>query len=841
VATELGLFAKLNFQGDQAVQGMKRSSSAFAGLRKSAKGAQTAAQGLRQSLTPVAIGSAAVAGATALAVRGAVEFQTGLAKVNTLLGPAGDGLEDYGIGLIQLGADFGKTTSDVSEGLFQAISAGVETTKVMDFMSVAQKAAAAGFTETRTAVDGLTNIMNAYGKTSDEALSISDSIFIANKLGKTTFEEIARTIGRVASQASASNISLNELLSVVVSVTKGGIRTSEVMSGLKAALANVGKPTKDAKDEAARLGIKFNTAALQAKGFAGFLADVQRATGGDIKSLQKLFGSVEAVNVVTRLTSKAGFNDLKVSLAAMESGAGTTEEAFQKVAQTTGFQLQRMSSALKSTGAAFGAFALPLLTGPFSRVSDHLKDAAVAFQIYSTDVDKRTPKMREQLEGMSTSVKEFAEGIREGVSSVKAGFATVRGVLGDVAGVFGFEGSSREMGKLVVQVAAIAPAILAAVGALKVLGMGFGVVAGLAKTAVGTTQMLAPAARLGGRGLRGLGRLLGRGASRLFGGRVIGGIGEAATAAASTVTRQGTPVWVTNVSEFGSVVGGGVGDALLGKTGATGLGAASAKAAAAGGLGFGSKLAMAAGPLALLTTGLVLFGKAVGDSINLIGDYEGLAARSPLRKMIADERKAAKERADQQKAEKQKEARLNRELFGGQTTLETLKVGQTLGGRFEETARQQLRSQAEKLAATGDVSNTAKVLRAMDLPFIMKETAAGLPEISLAKKEMAQLDQLRNRIERGKTLTDTQEDQLVRLGQMEKYLSDISRILGVTVAGQRFEASLQVNLDGREIAQALVERNLTDLKGRGESPSPEDERLIQFTGNPELRKAKPKP
>ncbi len=78
------------------------------------------------------------------------------------------------------------STKELNESLYQAISGSVDTAKAVDFLDVAVKAAKGGFTETSTAVDGLTTVLNSYGLEADKATDISNQMLITQNLGKTT-------------------------------------------------------------------------------------------------------------------------------------------------------------------------------------------------------------------------------------------------------------------------------------------------------------------------------------------------------------------------------------------------------------------------------------------------------------------------------------------------------------------------------------------------------------------------------------------------------------------------------------------------------------------------------
>ena len=89
---------------------------------------------------------------------------------------------------------------------------------------------------------------------------------VAQNFGKTTFGELASSMGQVTPIANSLNVSTNELLSSIAVLTKNGIATSQSVTGLKAAYSNILKPTSDAQKTAKSLGLEFNAAHLKSVG-----------------------------------------------------------------------------------------------------------------------------------------------------------------------------------------------------------------------------------------------------------------------------------------------------------------------------------------------------------------------------------------------------------------------------------------------------------------------------------------------------------------------------------------------------------------------------------------------
>ncbi len=138
--------------------------------------------------------------------------------------------------------------------------------------------------------------MNAYGLQGTEALqSVSDQMLMAQNFGKTTFGEMASGIGNVIPIASALEVSTEELFASLATLTKSGIGTSEAITGMKAAMSNIIKPSSEAAKMAEELGLNFSSAHLKSVGWAQFLEEIREKTGGNTDQMAKLFGSVEAL------------------------------------------------------------------------------------------------------------------------------------------------------------------------------------------------------------------------------------------------------------------------------------------------------------------------------------------------------------------------------------------------------------------------------------------------------------------------------------------------------------------------------------------------------------------
>lgn len=312
-----------------------------------------ASSAAKTAITAIAGISTALATAAGAAVKVGAAYETSLAKVGTIADTSVKSLSDLSGDILQLSNDTGEGAAGLNEALYSAISAGADTEHAVDLVAVAVKAARGGFTDTETAVDGLTSALNAYGMETADAQGLANKFLVTQNLGKTTFGQLAGSIGTVAPTANAAGVSVEELLASVASLTANGIGTSEAMTGMKAALSNVIKPTGEAAKLAEQLGIDFSAASLQTKGWAGFLADLQEKTGGNTDQMATLFGSVEALNTVLTLTSEQGTALMTKTLGEMATNATALDDAYETMSSTLEVTVQKIGTNLQNLGVQF--------------------------------------------------------------------------------------------------------------------------------------------------------------------------------------------------------------------------------------------------------------------------------------------------------------------------------------------------------------------------------------------------------------------------------------------------------------------------------------------------------
>lgn len=302
------------------------------------------------------VGGALTAG-FALAIKNAAGFEASLADVSTMLDEgAMKLLPGYASELKTLAVDFGEGTSTLSKGLYDILSASIDPTKALDVLAVSAKAASAGVTDTGTAADAITTILNSFGMEADNAATVSDKLFQIVKAGKLTFPELASSIGRVASTAAMSGLSFDELGAAVATLTRAGISSEQSMTAVNGIIQAFLKPTTEAVTAAGKFGIELTSNTLKTEGLSGVMAKLKDATA---EELAQIFPTIEGLKGMSAALGDAeGFT---ANYNSMLESAGATQDAFGKQSETLNFKMNQMKEGLGLIGTTIGEVLIPAM------------------------------------------------------------------------------------------------------------------------------------------------------------------------------------------------------------------------------------------------------------------------------------------------------------------------------------------------------------------------------------------------------------------------------------------------------------------------------------------------
>lgn len=310
--------------------------------------------------TVAAVGTLGVA-----AVNAAATYEAQLSNVATLLTGTEEQVaartSEIGDQILAVSNRTGVATDNLTDGMYQVISAFGDGAEAAGILETAAKAAAAGNSTTTDAINLLSAVTKGYGDTSAEAVQkAADLSFATVRLGQTSFPELAGAMGKVIPLAGTLGVEQEQLFGAMSTLTGVTGGTAEVVTQLKATMQGFLAPNANMTKSLKAMGYESGQALLQSEGLQGAMETLKGSVGGNDLAFAGLFSSVEAQTAVLALAGTQAEN-LTSKTAEMYQATGAADTAFMR--QTD--NLKYMGQEVKNLGNNFltelGMKALPCI------------------------------------------------------------------------------------------------------------------------------------------------------------------------------------------------------------------------------------------------------------------------------------------------------------------------------------------------------------------------------------------------------------------------------------------------------------------------------------------------
>lgn len=324
-------------------------------------------------------------GAAGAAVKLSVDANRSLASIGTLIPGQRDKLNAYKEDLGKLSVETAKPFEELSDGLYQSISALGDSKEAFTALEIANKAAIGGISDTSSAISLLSGVAKGYNSVNEETLQkISDLSFTTVKLGVTTFPELAANMGKIAPIASSLNISLEEMFGDMATLTGVTGNTAEVSTQLASVMGALLKGSTDLDKAYKKLGVKSGKELIdKTGGLNNALEALKGSVKGSEKEFAKLLGRKEAILAAFALTGNQA-DSAKMKISAMNNVVGASDAAFRE--QTDGinkaeFTFKKFIETIKFAGRAIGDRLLPRL----DMLGEYIKPLAEKFSLLNDE------------------------------------------------------------------------------------------------------------------------------------------------------------------------------------------------------------------------------------------------------------------------------------------------------------------------------------------------------------------------------------------------------------------------------------------------------------------------
>lgn len=287
------------------------------------------------------------------AIKSAASYEEQLANISTLLSgtEAEVAARTSGIGkqILDVSNVTGVAAGDLTDGMYQVISAFGDSADATGILQTAAKAAAAGNATTTDSINLLSAVTKGYGDTSAEAVQkAADLSFVTVRLGQTSFPELASSMGKVIPLAGTMGVEQEQLFGAMSTLTGVTGSTSEVVTQLKATMQGFLSPSKGMTEALKSMGYESGQALLESKGLQGSLDVLKGSVGGNDLAFAGMFSSVEAQTAVLSLAGTQAEN-FTSKTAEMYAATGAADTAFSRQTDTLSYTIE----VIKNLGANF--------------------------------------------------------------------------------------------------------------------------------------------------------------------------------------------------------------------------------------------------------------------------------------------------------------------------------------------------------------------------------------------------------------------------------------------------------------------------------------------------------
>jgi len=377
--------------------------------------------------TAMTAGGAIVLAGVYQLTQAAVDYEKQTAMTKTQVRETGVTMEQLGKIGLDVARDFGVSFDQIQEAFFDIFSSTDATVKeatvmLRDF----SKAAIAGGTDIKTAGQTTIGVMNAWHRPISDTTKILDTQFKVIQLGKLTYEELNRTVGRSIPSAVKAGQTFEELGGMIAYMTRNGATAANAVTSAGRALDLFANPK--VVDRLKDMGINARDASGNFRPLSDVVVELQHKLE-DLNPEQKA-KAIDALfkgsgnNIQARrfwdlvLASEEGAKSFDKMVQDVTNSGGSLENAYGEMADTIAVRNEKMKNNWKALAVELGTELFPAIES----LSNGLMKAA------------------EWFEKLSPGQKEFLAWavVIGGVLAIAAGFVLLFvGALALVAGVIG--------------------------------------------------------------------------------------------------------------------------------------------------------------------------------------------------------------------------------------------------------------------------------------------------------------------------------------------------------------------------------------------------------------------
>ena len=314
----------------------------------------------------------------------AENFGQAMKLVTTRVTEAEFPLEEMKKQVNDLSAQFGIMPVDEATAMYEALGEGArDAVRAQALMTAGNQIAIGTNTDLHASIAAVSQVVKAFGLDFKDSTQVADSLFVASKHVEGGIAGMSMMLEHLSPSAKVANMTFDELLGTIMQLSAAGIQGRPAMSGLHNVIDSLISPSKEAKEEALRLGIAFHDAAGQTLPLNQVLGSIDASGRMNTHTLEKLFGSTEAATVAMALM-KDGGAQLATSMDELGAATGAAAAAAEKMVK----EENKFKAIKEQIDILIGEALLPLkeaFYGVLVKIGDafrHLSPNLISFVTY---------------------------------------------------------------------------------------------------------------------------------------------------------------------------------------------------------------------------------------------------------------------------------------------------------------------------------------------------------------------------------------------------------------------------------------------------------------------------
>ena len=332
--------------------------------------------------------TAPLVGAGVAAAKMASDFEFSMTQIESLVGRSAEEVESLKTNVLGLAGETGRAPKELADAMFFITSAGLDAEAATAALEMSAKAAAVGMGETVIVADAVTNAMNSYGMSADQAAFATDVLAKTVEQGKASAEDLAPQIGRLTPMTAELGIGFEQVGGALAFLTRRSGDASQSTTGLMGALKSLLKPSTGARDLMEEVGFSLEDfRAVAEKDFLGAMRQMREALEANGHEMSAVIEDVTGMNAAMMMTGE-NMGEARDIMNSMNTALGKTDEAFVIVSKTAQFKMSQAMVGVKASMITLGEKVLPIVVPMIQKLADVIGKAAEWFGKLSPTMQK---------------------------------------------------------------------------------------------------------------------------------------------------------------------------------------------------------------------------------------------------------------------------------------------------------------------------------------------------------------------------------------------------------------------------------------------------------------------